>query len=101
MSPELGSGEYKHSVPKVSQPRAVLVITSRNTGCSFEDAAKRAAINCLHCATNAAMAINKDATGEKIRCPGCKKQYRTGASNLHLVFTRHPSLAEAEQALNA
>ncbi len=41
MSPELGSGKYKHSVPKVSQPRAVLVITGRRTGCSFEDAPKR------------------------------------------------------------
>jgi hypothetical protein len=60
-----------------------------------------AAIDCLHCGTNAAMAINKDSTGERIRCPGCKKLYRTSASNRHLIFTRHPSLAEAEQALNA
>ncbi len=70
-------------------------------GKKADKATEWAAIDCLHCATNAAMAITKDSTGERIRCPGCKKQYRTSASNLHLVFTRHPSLAEAEQALNA
>jgi hypothetical protein len=58
-------------------------------------------IDCLHCATNAAMAISKSKStgGEMVRCPGCKKQYCTSASNPRLVVTRHPSLAEAEQAL--
>jgi hypothetical protein len=57
-----------------------------------------AVISCPHCLTNAAGAITI-ASGEMVWCPGCKKQYRTSASNPRLVVSRHPSLTEAEQAL--
>ncbi len=90
---------YKKGLGKLS--KAQCLEANKKGGKATTTATEWAAIDCLHCATNAAMAINKDSNGEKIRCPGCKKQYRTSASNLHLVFTRHPSLAEAEQALNA
>jgi hypothetical protein len=53
--------------------------------------------DCLHCATNAAIAISG---GETVWCPGCKKNYRP-STHPGLVVTRHPSLAEAEQALKA
>ncbi len=92
-----GKAGYKKTLGKLS--KAQIRENGKKGGKKAAKATEWAAINCLHCATNAAMAITKDSKGERIRCPGCKKQYRTSAE--HLIFTRHPSLAEAEQALNA
>jgi hypothetical protein len=35
----------------------------------------------------------------RIGCPGCKKRYTSNDSIKQLVVTRHPSPAEAQEAL--
>jgi hypothetical protein len=61
-----------------------------------------AVLNCPHCHTNATAAISPLGRGgmyEKVWCPGCKKDYTSSASIKQLVASRHPSPAEAEEAL--
>jgi hypothetical protein len=62
-----------------------------------------AVLNCPHCLTKATAAITLDAAAAATRmsgaCPGCKKHYKSSANIKQLVASRHPSPAEALEAL--
>jgi hypothetical protein len=58
----------------------------------------------LNCPQHQAQQHQKSRGGPSRRqyhCPGCKKQFRSSASIKQLVVTRHPSPAEALEALEA
>ncbi len=60
-------------------------------------------LNCPHCLTTATAAITRvnrrGNSVEQVYCPECKKAYKSSATIKQLVVTRHPSPAEALEAL--